>query len=301
MPVYNAESTVCRMLDSIISQTFRDWELIVIDDGSVDNSAKILDSYSDKDERIRVIHRQNDGVSSARQMGLELSRGEYTIHADADDWVDPDMLEDMLRVANVEDADIVIADFFTDANRKSTLTRQRPSSLTSCDILYGLYAKDLFGGLCHKLIRKSVYDKACARFYHGIDYCEDLLILTQILTRSNPKIAYLPKAYYHYVLNDNSITQAVSAKGLRSMKLFHQEALKLLPKEDKYITITDSFAKNEFTVYFMNRLYASKKELRDEYRRLRTILLQTSGLRWKLGYYCINMGLLSLAHRLIKF
>ncbi len=301
LAAYNAEKTINRMLDSIICQTFSDWELIAIDDGSSDSTGRILDNYAGKDNRIRVIHKKNGGVAAARQDGIDSAEGEYTIHADADDWVEPDMLEDMHDVAKKDNADIVIADFFTDANGKSIITIQQPTSLTREDVLYGLYAKGLFGGLWHKLIKKSVYDKASAFFIPGINYCEDLLVLTQILSRTTPKISYIPKAYYHYVVNGESLTQKVSADGLKSMRRFHKEAIKFLPDDKNYQKVKNSFDKNEFTVYFTNRLYSNRSELQEEYRRLKPILLVSSGLRWRIGYLCIGLGWTFLAHRLIRF
>ena len=88
VPVYKAEKYLNRCVDSILAQTFTDFELLLIDDGSPDRSGEICDEYAKKDSRIRVIHKENGGVSSARQRGLDESIGEYTIHADPDDWVE---------------------------------------------------------------------------------------------------------------------------------------------------------------------------------------------------------------------
>lgn len=302
MPVYNAEKTVRTMLDSIIAQSFTDWELIVVDDGSTDNSGAILDNYAVKEPRIRVLHKQNGGVAMARQDGVSVSTGKYVIHADADDWMESDMLKDMWNVAVNENADIVICDFYTDIPGKdSMLSRQQPSSLTPMEVLYDLYTKKLFGALWHKLIKRSVYDKASARFYRGINYCEDLLLLTQILTATTPEIAYLPKAHYHYVLGDESLTRRVSLQGLESMRRFHEKAKELLPHQERFGLLKELFLKNEFSVYFMNYLYADKKELLDSYRKVKNVVRKHSGLRWKLGYGCIELGFVGLAHKLIKF
>lgn len=302
MPVYNAEATVRRMMDSIIAQSFTDWELIAVDDGSTDGSAAILDGYAERDNRIKVIHKLNGGVASARQAGIEAARGMFTIHADSDDWVEPDMLRDMRDKAIADDADMVIADFFTDCNDVSTLSVQHPESTEPLQVLQGLYAKGLFGGLWHKLIRKSIYDKEGILFIDGINYCEDLLILTKMLLRTNPKISYLPKAYYHYVANDTSLTRSVSPKGLESMKRFHGEAAKTLSSVDGFDNVTDSFAVNEFIVMFTNRLYGSKANLRKEFDKVKHLLSRTNyGIRWKMGFGCIRIGLTGLAHRLIQF
>lgn len=302
MPVYNAERTVGKMIDSIIAQTFSDWELIVVNDGSIDNSGRILDSYGAKDSRIKVIHKTNGGVAAARQDGIEHATGVYTIHADSDDWVEPNMLADMLAVAKSENADIVIADFFTDVEGcRSKLSVQCPESLDSSSLLRGLYTNDLFGGLWNKLIKKSVYDKADARFVKGINYCEDLLLLTRILVKLNPTISYLPKAYYHYTLNDTSLTRKVSPKGYESLKSFHNEVLKIFPTNEEFVTISKSFPLNEFIILFTNRLYQDSTELRNKYKEIVDIIkTRHYGIRWKLGFWCINHKYVSLAHKLIK-
>lgn len=303
MPVYNAAATVRRMVDSIIAQTFNDWELIAVDDGSTDDSGDILDIYGKSDPRIRVIHKSNRGVASARQVGMELARGIYTIHADSDDFVEPDMLDDMLSKAISDDADIVIADYYTELkDGQIQHIVQRLSSYEPDAVLKALYAKGLFGGLWHKLIKKSAYDKAQAAFIPGIDYCEDMLVLTKIIARSNPKISYIPKAFYHYVVNPDSLTQRVSSKGLESMKRFHAEASEILPDTDEFRVIIKSFALSEFLVIFTNRLYKSSEGLRNQLADVKDIIkTRNYGFRWRFGFWCIDIGLIPLAHKLIKF
>lgn len=114
IPVYKAESYLHRCIDSILAQTFADWELLLIDDGSPDRSGDICDEYAVKDKRIRVYHKKNGGVSSARQKGLDMARGEYVIHVDPDDWVEPSMLTELFAKAKAENADMVICDFYLD-------------------------------------------------------------------------------------------------------------------------------------------------------------------------------------------
>ena len=93
VPIYNVERYLCECIDSIIAQTFVDWELLLIDDGSTDNSRLICEDYASKDKRIRVTHKPNGGVSSARNLGLDHAQGEYLTFVDADDWIDKDNLE----------------------------------------------------------------------------------------------------------------------------------------------------------------------------------------------------------------
>ena len=94
-PCYNVETYLLRFVDSVLAQTYSDWELILIDDGSLDRTGRICDEYVEKDRRIHVIHQQNEGVSEARNRGLEISKGEYIVFWDADDWAEPDLLYKM--------------------------------------------------------------------------------------------------------------------------------------------------------------------------------------------------------------
>ena len=107
-PIYQAEKTIHRCVDSVLSQTFSDFELLLIDDGSSDASGVICDEYAIKDQRVKVFHKDNGGVASARQMGIDESSGGYTIHIDSDDWVEPCMLSDLYDYALKYDADNVI-------------------------------------------------------------------------------------------------------------------------------------------------------------------------------------------------
>lgn len=302
MPVYNAAGTVSRMVDSILAQSFRDWELIAVDDGSTDDSGRILDKYGEADSRIKVIHKSNGGVASARQTGIEKAHGLYTIHADSDDWVEPTMLEDMFAKAEEDEADIVISDYFTDVpGQFSHVVRQEPESTEPIEVLKALYAKGLFGGLWHKLIKKSAYDKAQAQFEPGINYCEDLLVLTKIIALASPKIVYMPKAYYHYVVNSNSLTQRVTLNGLESMKRFHLSVIRYLPDDDWFRQVSDDFALKEFIVLFMNYLYEDNRQLSREYKKIKSFIPKSYGKRWKLGFWCIEHGFVGIAHKLLKF
>ena len=107
VPVYNVERYLRKCLDSIIAQTFSDWECICVDDGSPDNSGKILDEYAAKDKRFVIIHKENGGVSSARNAGLDMARGEYITFCDSDDWIEKETYEVAYMNAKKNNADIV--------------------------------------------------------------------------------------------------------------------------------------------------------------------------------------------------
>lgn len=225
VPVYKAESYLCRCIDSLLAQTFKDFEILLIDDGSPDRSGEICDQYANSDHRVKVFHKENGGVSSARQHGLDNATGEYVIHADPDDWVEPDMLKDMYEKALSEDADMVICNFYWDTSTISVIHRQQPSSLDSESVLLSLF-QGIHGSCCNKLVKLSLFKKYGIGFYDGLSFCEDLMINVKLL-KLPLKIAYLNQAYYHYVqnVNQNSLSRSYSYEVYNSDKALERTIL----------------------------------------------------------------------------
>ena len=207
VPVYKAEKYLRKCVDSILAQTFKDFEVLLVDDGSPDKSGEICDEYAKKDPRVRVFHKENGGVSSARQCGLDNARGEYTIHADPDDWVEPNMLEELYAKAKAEDADMVICDFYVELSPTSQrLRRQEPESLDSRDVLHQLLFQRLHGSLWNKLVRRACYNTFDVKFppkENHVILWEDLFICCDLL-RHGIRVGYVDKAYYHYDLYSNT-------------------------------------------------------------------------------------------------
>ena len=207
VPVYKAEKYLCKCVDSLLAQTFTDFEVLLIDDGSPDDSGKICDEYSIKDRRIRVFHKENEGVASARQMGIDNAKGEYTIHVDPDDWVEPEMLKDLYSNAIEEDADMVICDYFSNTGKKQKYVQQKPSDLNHEIVLRDLF-QHLHGSCWNKLVKRFCFSRYSVKYIANIDRREDLLVNLQLLL--NPiKIAYVNQAYYHYEqeVNENTLSR----------------------------------------------------------------------------------------------
>lgn len=301
MPVYNAEKTVEKAIWSFQMQSLADWELIAVNDGSTDRSLEILHELASKDPRIVVIDKTNGGVASARQAGVEKISGKYVIHADSDDWVEPEMLQRMVEKAEESGAEMVIADYFIDKpHAESKRISQRITSLDSKDVLYAIYAKELLGGLCHKLMQASVYDKAQAKFLPGIDFCEDVLLLTQILSKLDLKIEYLPEAFYHYVMTESSLTRNFSRKGFEQMKRFNAVFPSMLPNEPRFKVFSKRTNLDTFVMGFVNNVY-THQEIKTEFAKVKKDAYSSCGLRWRIGYNLIELGLYSVAHLFIKF
>lgn len=203
VPIYKAEKFIRRCLDSLLAQTHTNWETILVNDGSPDNSGVICNEYAAKDKRFKVIHQNNGGVSVARQTGLDNATGDYIIHCDPDDWIEPDMLEAMLAKAQEEDADMVICDINEEREDRTTLYSQYfPTPINAKEVQARIINDQIFGSLCNKLV-KSCYVK-CIKFYPtDISYCEDTLFNIRVLSQ-DIKAVHIPKAFYHYDLTNTS-------------------------------------------------------------------------------------------------
>lgn len=256
IPVYNAEEYICRCVDSLLEQSMPDFELLLIDDGSPDSSGMICDSYAEIDSRIKVYHKKNEGVSAARQFGLEKSVGKYIIYADSDDWADFDMLKTLYCKALEEDADVVICDFFTNENGIDTYIEQHLEKLDSDSILRNLLGQKLHGATWNKLIKREKLYKYNIKFPKNINRWEDLWINCHLFLFPM-KVAYVTQAFYHYALdvNPQSLVHKVTKSGVDSQIQFCNHFFTLLEYEDykdelyKCISVTKE-------LMFSSRLYS---------------------------------------------
>ena len=208
VPIYKAESTLLRCLDSLKAQTFTDFEVLMVDDGSPDRCGEVIDEYSLQDQRFKALHKENGGVSSARQFGIDHAAGEYTIHADPDDWVEPTMLEELYRKAKAEDADMVICDYWINTKDREIYFKQEPVSFECKELLKELFTR-LHGSCWNKLIRKDLYDQYSVRFPLELSFCEDQYVIASFI-KNDIKVGYLNKAFYHYYRYDMKSSLSMS-------------------------------------------------------------------------------------------
>lgn len=197
IPIYNASTYLAFSLESLLSQPFQDFELILVDDGSTDASPSICDEYAAKDERIRVLHEPHSGVANSRQVGLEAAKGMYILYVDADDQVDPCMIADMYQVAVDQEADMVLCDYRELTHEGEVYRKQEPTALDGVAVLEDILDGKLYGALWNKMMRREWLLQAKAAFPQRLTMREDLVFLSQCLPYAS-KIAYIPKAYYGY-------------------------------------------------------------------------------------------------------
>lgn len=211
VPIYNVEDKINRCINSLIKQTYTNIEIILIDDGSTDNSSKICDSYKNKDSRVMVIHKENQGVSSARNDGIKISRGKFITFVDSDDYVEDNFIEVMYNNIKKYNCDVSICNYYYEKNDKivkSKIEKEIQCELDNKEFYKNLIFNHYRGVLWNKLFSRKVFynndDNTYNLLNENIYICEDLLFLVENM-KNVPKIYYDKNCYlYHYVLNENS-------------------------------------------------------------------------------------------------
>ena len=203
VPIYNMEWCMRKCIDSILAQTFTDFECLLIDDGSTDDSPAICDEYAQKDARVKVYHKPNGGLSDARNYGLERALGEYTIFADPDDWVDAEGLDQLYEKAKETNADRVMCDIYYNDPHSQRYRKQEPTNLSHFDVLKDLITGKVYGFTVTKLIKSELYHKFGLKYPTGMYGCEDQFTICKLL-KNNIRIEYFPIAYYHYMHYGNT-------------------------------------------------------------------------------------------------
>lgn len=225
VPIYNMEKYLKRCLDSIVNQTYSDLEIILINDGSKDNSKEICDDYAKKDKRIRVIHKDNEGVSAARNDGIDAANGEYLAFVDSDDYIAPDMIERLYNNTKAYNADISICDFCatTDTNCVGTKSNSVVSMNADLAIKHLYIDADIgFVILWGKLFRKEIFDEI--RLPKGIKCAEDNYISYKLLYKANT-ITFEKSKLYMYFQRADSETKTFDSSSAEDFKAFGEQML----------------------------------------------------------------------------
>ncbi len=217
VPVYQAESYLPRCLDSLLAQTLTELEVILVDDGSTDATPAVCARYASSDPRVKVIQQPNRGVAAARNAGFDIARGEYVIHCDADDWVDPQMYQLLYKRAAASRADLVSCDFVREYADRSLLDPQLPDPLTPAGMLLAILDVKVYGSVWNKLIRRDAILASGVRFDESLAVYEDQCFLC-LLLKHLAKIDHISLPLYHYDCHSNprSLISAPSPAHLSS-------------------------------------------------------------------------------------
>ena len=223
VPVYNVEKYLERCLDSIINQTQNDLEIILVDDGSTDNSGNICDKYAIKDKRIKVIHKENKGLADARNCGLDLAQGECVSFIDGDDFIHPQMMEILYNNINNNNADIASCEFkkVYEYNKKEIASNTREiitreyDNIQALENYFGEYRdkKEMQIVVWNKIYRRELFDNI--KFPYDKLY-EDGYVTYKLLYKSKKIIHIYEELYYYFQREGSLIRSEFSLKVLRS-------------------------------------------------------------------------------------
>lgn len=210
VPVYKVEPYLRQCVESILNQTYRDIEVLLIDDGSPDRCGEICDEYARKDCRVRIFHTENKGLSAARNLGLIEANGEYIGFVDSDDWIEPDMYEVLLRRIEETGADVSVCSFYVeDAGARKSSDYSRAIYIEK-ESLCALVDGQLSNYVWNKLYRNTIFQTIvfpCGRNH------EDIASMHLILNQAK-SVAVLDATKYHYRIRNESITKTYSALNL---------------------------------------------------------------------------------------
>lgn len=216
IPVYNKEIYLNKCIDSLINQTYSNIEIILVNDGSTDNSPIICNEYAVNDSRIRVIHSDNKGVSAARNIGIEQANGRYLMFVDADDWVAPDFCGEAIKIISENDSDIGVFGFFGVDGKSGTIKsekRYKTEQLDNIKALERLLQNDIENYMCNKIFKASAFFDI--RFVENMIW-EDLEIMYRLFLNCQ-SVALGEKCTYFYQSNDTSITKNITATALENI------------------------------------------------------------------------------------
>lgn len=290
VPVYNAEKFLNRCVDSILGQEYRDFELILVDDGSRDMSGSICDAYAKTDERVVVIHKENSGVSDTRNQGIERAKGTYLQFVDSDDWLTPDATKLMVRAAEEHGCDMVISDFYRvvgdmvsrkgDIESDCVIDREEFASFmmeNPADYYYGV--------LWNKLYRRDLVNRFGIRMDAEISWCEDFMFNLEYIRYAKVFYALHAPIYYYVKRKGSLASQGINISKTVKMKL---NVFEYYNNFYKHVLEEEDYEKNRLQVYrfFIDAagdgtvppsILPGSKKLGDERVFVNTEILQAEG------------------------
>ena len=247
MPVYNVEKYIEKAIDSVLNQTFKEFELIIINDGSTDKSGKICDNYCNIDKRIKVIHTENNGQSAARNIGIKNSIGEYIGFVDSDDFIDENMYAELYSSCIEEDSEIAIIGLREVTEENICIKQYIPNSVSLVEIMKRAYP-------CNKLIKRSLFLENNLKFIEG-KYYEDVDLISKLFLKAN-KVSIVNKITYNYLKRCGSTTSNRDEKILDNIWAYIS-VKEFLIKEGLYTMYDKEFNEciNNFKRYYLNVMY----------------------------------------------
>lgn len=259
IPVYNVEKYLPICIESVINQTYKNFEVIFIDDGSTDSSGALCDKYAEKDSRVRVIHKENAGVSAARNDGIEISTGELIYFLDADDWIDLCLFEEIIKIYKEKECDAVFFDYVVEYTNKKIIEKSLILSdelVTNSSSIEYLTSYMKNGYMWNAVYKASIIKNNRIRFKKNISLLEDNLFKFSCYPYVK-SYAYIKNAYYHYRQLDNSAIHSLRQDYPINLKNVYNEMCSQIAKgiyppkaeivpNSKYICFLSRVAENAF-------------------------------------------------------
>ena len=242
VPVFNTEKYLSACVDSILAQTTKEIEVILVDDGSRDKSGDICDQYAEQYEHITVIHKPNGGIISARRAGVAAAKGQYVAFVDSDDWIEPDMYAEMLDCAREHGADVVLCDIRFETSDGAVLRENAVPGGRYCKqgfqqlyatmlFHYGVERPGLDPSLCNKIIRRDILERVIFDVDDSIVYGEDVLCSYPSLL--DAKCIYVLRCpLYHYRQNFSSVTNTYDPQQMSKFLLLADELERQFKRRD---------------------------------------------------------------------
>lgn len=234
VPIYNVYSYLKQCIDSIVGQTYKNIEIILVDDGSMDGSEKICDEYADRDARITVIHKKNGGLVSARKAGLLHAHGEYVAFVDSDDWIEPDMYESLIKEMKENQVDILSTGFMKECDMSTSVLwdgvaegiYERASGILCKKLFFcdGISNMGVMPNMVTKLFKTEVIKEHYLKIDDNISYGEDAACVYSSIPFAD-RVQIMHKAFYHYRFRTDSIVHKKNEQILQQVSLIYEHLI----------------------------------------------------------------------------
>lgn len=312
VPVYNVEKYLKRCLESIVNQTYKDLEIILVDDGSTDSSLQICEEYAEIDKRIKTIHQENNGAASARNTGIENSTGEYIAFVDSDDYIELNMYERMMMINDKYSCDIIMCDCLKEnKNNKTVFTHNIRQGYYDKKMLYDEYFPTLLmtnsvdypptisNWVC--LFKRKLIINNHLKYKEGMRFSEDLLFGSQAMYYAESFYYMKNECFYHYIMNESSVTHTYYEDKWKLMKLLYSSI------KGFFLSVSDYGFQRQvdlsllyFVYHCIGHIRNSQKERKEKREDILKILndsdvrsmfsrikIQSLDISWKLKIYTL--------------
>lgn len=302
VPVYNIEKYISKCIKSVLSQTFKDWELILVDDGSTDNSGKICDEYALKDNRIKVIHKENEGVTATRDKGVKEAQGEFLFFIDGDDYITDNALELLINKQKENDADLVRGSICNiNENRIITKENINPQNINNIETWIKYIIENSVAYIVNCIFKTKLY-KESINIPNDVVVREDTLTSLQYGLKVQ-NICSIQEITYFYVQRNNSVMHSINKNPQKEYLGYIRYIEEIIKLYNSYLKINNKYISNilekEIAIFIIlvmihthKKMFKLHKKIVIEYYKKYYLLKPRNHIKifkgsWKLYLYSI--------------